>query len=277
MNRILLLTAGLVLGALLAGCSKPEAPTPEMPDVLGHIHGLGVDPADNSLYVATHTGLHRVSDSGKRTRVADRYQDTMAFTVIGPRHFLAGGHPDLREQLPPHLGLIETKDAGKSWTALALQGKADFHILEPVDGTLYAYDSVAGTLLSTTNRRTFKTIVHTPLLGLATFADSADLLGTTDQAQLVRIDPAATTIKPVDGPRLVVLDTTKSGDVVGVAPDGAVHVSTNDATSWKQAGSINGPPAALTTAGKAWYAATHDAVFRSTDRGMTWRTVLDES
>jgi hypothetical protein len=48
---------------------------------------------------------------GKPERVADRWQDTMGFAVVGPDHFLASGHPDLREDLPAHLGLIESTDS----------------------------------------------------------------------------------------------------------------------------------------------------------------------
>lgn len=32
-------------------------------------------------YVATHFGLFLVPDAGKPTRIADRWQDTMAFTI----------------------------------------------------------------------------------------------------------------------------------------------------------------------------------------------------
>ena len=73
-----------------------------------HVHGLGINPADGALYVATHTGLFRMergSDdwpNGSGTRL----QDTMGFAVVGPDRFLGSGHPDLRDDLPPLLGLI---------------------------------------------------------------------------------------------------------------------------------------------------------------------------
>ncbi|KRF11463.1 hypothetical protein ASG90_17120 [Nocardioides sp. Soil797] len=73
---------------------------------MGHIHGLGVDPADGTLYAATHFGVMPIEDDGSTTRIADGWQDTMAFTIIGPNHFVGSGHPDLREDLPPHLGRI---------------------------------------------------------------------------------------------------------------------------------------------------------------------------
>ena len=69
------------------------------------------------MFVATHTGLFRAGrEQARAVRVAGRHQDTMGFTVVGPDRFLGSGHPDGRENLPPFLGLIESRDAGASWT-----------------------------------------------------------------------------------------------------------------------------------------------------------------
>ncbi|MEN8652208.1 hypothetical protein ABCR94_16755 [Streptomyces sp. 21So2-11] len=48
-------------------------------------------------------------------RIADRYQDTMGFTVTGPRTFLASGRPSPADPTAasPHLGLIRSTDAGQ--------------------------------------------------------------------------------------------------------------------------------------------------------------------
>ncbi|MFJ3954758.1 hypothetical protein ACIPXV_32810 [Streptomyces libani] len=59
---------------------------------LSHIHGLGVDPADGQLYVATHGGVIAVADDGSSQRVSDT-ADYMGFTVAGPKTFLGSGHP----------------------------------------------------------------------------------------------------------------------------------------------------------------------------------------
>src|SRR5918992_2246739 len=63
-----------------------------------HVHGLGINPADGSLFIATHTGLFRVGrDSQRAVRVGDRFQDTMGFSVVGADRFLGSGHPDARD------------------------------------------------------------------------------------------------------------------------------------------------------------------------------------
>lgn len=66
----------------------------------GHLHGLGVDPADGTVYAAGHLGLFRFSD-GKALCVADRAQDLMGFTITGPSVFLSSGHPSPAGAPPP--------------------------------------------------------------------------------------------------------------------------------------------------------------------------------
>jgi len=240
---------------------------------VGHIHGLGVDPADDSLYIATHFGLFRVDGAKKPERVADRWQDTMAFTVVGPGHFLGSGHPDLSEDLPPHLGLIESTDAGESWTPLALQGEADFHILEPIGDVLFAYDATTGRLLRTEDRDQFDEVLTGDLLSVAATEES-DLFATTGKGQLISIDASTGQTRELGGPTTAYLDTTANGDLAGIGPDGAVRVSDDAGKTWQEAGSIGGQPAAFTITERGWYAATSDEAFRSGDNGSTWTQVL---
>lgn len=60
---------------------------------LSHVHGLGVDSADGQLYAGTHYGLIRVPEDGDPTLVGEVKHDFMGFTVVGPDHYLASGHP----------------------------------------------------------------------------------------------------------------------------------------------------------------------------------------
>lgn len=271
------LTAVLLGAALLTGACAEDTPTtaPSGHDTsVGHIHGLGVDPEDGSLYVATHSGLFHVDLSGRPSRVADRHQDTMAFTVVGPGHFLGSGHPDLREDLPAHLGLIESTDSGETWTPLALQGEADFHILEPAGDTLYAYDASSGRLLRTEDRRSFDEVLRGPLISVAAVDDRGPLIATTGDGQLVSIDAGTGETRELGGPPMVYLDTTPAGALAGLDPDGVVRVSTDTGRTWRAVGSIDGQPAAFTITDQGWYAATETAVYRSTDDGETWSRVL---
>lgn len=270
---------GLLATLVLSGCAAAQEaePTPVGADdhSVGHIHGLGVDPADDTVYVATHHGLFHVDDSGEPRRVADRWQDTMAFTVVGAGHFLASGHPDPREDLPPHLGLIESRDAGETWQPLALEGEADFHILEQAGDTLYGFDATSGRLLVTADERTFEEVVRRPLLSLTVDPHAPNaVLAVTPETQLIRIDAATGDTEDLPGPALVLLDTTSLGQVVGIDVAGTIHVRGDAGQTWQARGTIDGPPAAFSTTDEAWYAATTDQVFRSDDDGASWEQVL---
>src|ERR671914_2642920 len=119
--------------------SEPSRPKTGDPGPI-HVHGLGINPADGALFVATHTGLFRAAEGERKARrVADRFQDTMGFSVVGPDRFLGSGHPDGRERLPPFLGLIESRDAGETWQPISLHGKRDFHVLEAARGRVYGF------------------------------------------------------------------------------------------------------------------------------------------
>ena len=94
------LVVGLLVALVGVGCGgdQPAAPLAHIVDDPGvvHVHGLGINPADGALYAATHTGLLVVRGGGA-SRVANRYQDTMGFTVVGADRFLGSGHPDVRD------------------------------------------------------------------------------------------------------------------------------------------------------------------------------------
>jgi hypothetical protein len=267
----------LLAATLLAGCAQDNATTPaasDDPHAIGHVHGLGVDPSDGVLYVAGHNGVFRVED-GVPTRVADRWQDTMAFTVAGPRTFLASGHPDPREGLPPHLGLIESTDAGQSWTALSLQGEADFHALAISGGRVYGYDSTSGRLMSTTDRKSWRTIATGQYVDLAALPAREDRVLATTPAGEVHEVPLQGEARAVAGtPPLLLLDSSPAGQLVGLSGAGEVYTSDGAAGPWKEVGRVAGTPAALSATEAAWFVATHDAIYESGDRGSTWTPVL---
>lgn len=245
--------------------------------VMGHIHGLGVDPADGVLYTATHYGLFRLED-GAASRVADRWQDTMAFTVVGERHFLGSGHPDLREDLPVHLGLIESTDAGVTWNALALQGEADFHALEPAGDLLYASDALTGSVMVTSDNNTFRTIAELSVVDLAADPrDPAHVLATTPRGTLESIDSSTGRQETIDAPPLAFLDWPKTALLVGLGPSGDVHISQDAAATWTRATSVPGDAAAIEITTTAWYVATTEGLFSSTDEGRSWAPMRIQS
>ncbi len=170
-----LLLVAIVAGAVFVNRRYDVAVVDEVP--IAHVHVLGIDPADGSLNVATHTGSFRFPNgSTKPTRIRKSYQDTMGFTVAGPNHFLGSGHPDVpgrRSGLPTRLGLIESTDAGVTWTARSLSGDADFHGLAVAGELTYGWDSTSGRLMASQDLTNWET---RSTLDLAAFGvDPADV------------------------------------------------------------------------------------------------------
>lgn len=277
-RHALVAALGIWAALVVAGCSSsgPTArPASGQDDLLGHVHGLGVDPADGALYVASHMGVFRRGEEGELARVADRWQDTMAFTVVGPGHFLASGHPDLREDLPPHLGLIESTDAAKTWDALSLQGSADFHALDVSGDFIYGFDAAAGALLNTDNGRRWRVMDRTPIADIAADPSDTDLLlATTSQGELLAYEVFAGTATPLEGaPPLTFLDWADGDSVVGATASGEMYLSPDRGQTWQRLPSVAGDVQALDAGPDSWHVATTHGIYRSSDGGRSWRSL----
>ena len=237
-----------------------------------HVHDLGVNPTDDRLYVASHTGVFRLESDGF-SRVADRYQDTMAFAIAGPDRFLASGHPDLREDLPTFLGLIESTDAARTWTPVSLSGEADFHALETVGGTIYGLDSPSGDLLVSRDGTRWESWGRVPAVDLAADPDGRRVVLYTDpRGGLRRLQSGRAPERTATAPPLTLVDW-QPGALVGVGPDGAVKVSADEGATWVSRGRLPGAPQALETGRKRWFAAIDGAILISQDEGDTWTKI----
>jgi len=267
-----------VVGAfLLAGGDDNEsseglAALPGEDPGVAHVHGLGVDPADGTFYAATHHGLFRIPEKGTATRVANRYQDTMGFTVAGPRHFLGSGHPDQREDKPSKLGLIESTDAGQTWRSLSLSGQADFHALEYRHDTVYGYDSGTGQLMVSTDRRNWDHRAKLAMGDLAVSPDDADtILATTEQGLARSTDGGRSFTRVANAPGLLVLAWPTADALFGISSDGVVHHSPDGGRTWQTGGTVEGQPEAVTAPdGNRLYVATRTGIYASTDGGKTF-------
>jgi hypothetical protein len=265
----------------LAGCGQggqqaasPPEPAADQPEAvrLAHVHGLGINPADGDLYAASHYGVFRLPADGAPEQIAGLSQDTMGFTVVGPDHFLGSGHPDPSEtDQPPHLGLIESTDAGQAWRSLSLAGEADFHALEAKHRQVYGYDSQTRQIMVSADKTTWDPRARLALADFAVSPDNpAELLATTQQGP-ARSSDGGRSFSPVAGaPLLVLLDWPATDRLVGVAPDGTVHTSTDGGTGWTVTGRVPGQPEAITTHGAAVYVATDSGIYRSADNGATF-------
>lgn len=243
-----------------------------------HVHGLGINPADRSLFIATHTGLFRVSeDASEAVRVGDSFQDTMGFTVVGEDRFLGSGHPDLRTDLPPLLGLIESTDDGRTWESISLLGDADFHVLRSAGERVYGYDASNDRLVTSEDAgRTWNEAERpAPLIDLAVDPnDDLHLLaaGSSDLAQGLYESRDGGQSWERMGDSVGYLAWVSSDRLLLVDGNGDVSSSADGGRSFVRRGAIGGQPAALLgQAADELYVALHDGTIkRSMDGGATW-------
>ncbi len=270
------IVAALVVAIVVAVLSYlvlRDGATSESPSAgateLEHVHGLSVDPADGTLYAGTHYGLFRLPEQGEATRVAGRVQDFMGFTVAGPGHFLASGHPGEGQEGPSSLGLIESADGGQTWQPLSLAGEADFHALEYRHGQVYGVNSLTGQFLVSDDKKTWDARSDLPMADFAVSPTDPDVILATTEQGLARSADGARSFGLVSGaPLLLLVSWAEDGTIVGVGPEGGVHVSSDEGATWQQRGTLDGPPEALAARSQdEIYAAAGGAVLVSTNGG----------
>jgi hypothetical protein len=276
------MAALLGVAATLASCGGTEDESADRPSVVEdpgpvHVHGLGVNPSDGALFIATHTGLFR-SARGEQTarRVRDRFQDTMGFTVVGPNRFLGSGHPDGREELPPFLGLIRSANAGQSWQPVSLSGERDFHVLEAAGQRVYGFGSDfetrrQGLLVSDDAGHSWRpSEVPEPLLSLAIDPRDADRALASGEQGLYLTDDAGRRWRSLAN-QIGLVAWPRPSSAYLVTLDGRVQRSADGGVRWRHVGDVGGPPSAFEAEAGQLLVALHDGTIkRSVDAGRTW-------
>jgi hypothetical protein len=279
--------AAVITALLLLGCGgasdQPSPPVPASDPGVIHIHGLGRNPADGALLIATHTGLFRMSTGDRSAeRVAGLEQDTMGFTVIGRDHFLGSGHPGSIEEDPPFLGLIESRNAGSTWRPISLRGQVDFHVLEAQGETVYGFGSDWDTrqarfLRSDDRGRTWTRLAPPEgLLGLAIDPqDPRVSVALGEKRGWVSRDGGASW-RPLSVPGGMVTWSRDLG-LIAVDLEGVIRKASKPTGGWTEVGRLPGTPAALEAVDDELLAATHESqVLSSRDGGETWRDLVSE-
>jgi photosystem II stability/assembly factor-like uncharacterized protein len=240
------------------------------PAGMAHVHGLAIDPADGALLAGTHYGAFRVGEDGEIEQFGP-VQDFMGFSVAGPGHYVASGHPGAGQDGPGNLGLIESTDGGKTWNTVSLEGKADFHTLKARHGRVYG--STGGQLMVSEDKRNWEQRASIPIADLAVSPDDPDTLIVTTQQGLGISTDGGRQFQALPGtPALFLLSWSEDGTLVGVDPNGTLHVSDDDGKTWSERGNAGGQPAALTATDDEIFVATRDGqVVESSDGGNTFQ------
>ncbi|MCF1593210.1 F510_1955 family glycosylhydrolase [Streptomyces muensis] len=235
---------------------------------VSHIHGLGLAPADQRLYVATHEGVHTPDADGKPELVGDSKDDFMGFTLADDKTFYASGHPTSGG----NKGLIRSTDAGRTWKSLSLSGEADFHALDFAHGTVYGYDSTNGLVRTTKDGVSWKDGARLEALDIAVSPTDPGVILATTAEGVARSGDGGKTFAPGQKPAMTFLSWSTKDALYGIDPSGGLHRSTDGGTTWKKVSAVpGGRPQALTAvAAEHVLAATRTGVFESKDGGRTF-------
>ncbi|GAB2972371.1 hypothetical protein GCM10023080_040630 [Streptomyces pseudoechinosporeus] len=274
-TRTLFAATGTALAALaLAACGSGASDTgaaSEESTALSHVHGLGVDPADERVYVATHHGLYTVAKGQEPKLVGDRKDDFMfmGFTVTGDNTFVASGHGAPGNGRPGNVGLIETKDAGTTWTSRSLSGEADFHSLDSAKGIVYGYEG--GRIRVSSDLKTWDDRATLEALDLAVSPNGDRLLAGTAEGVVTSTDGGRTFAEGAE-PVQAFLSRPTEKSLFGIDLSGKLSRSADGGKTWKRLTAVpGGQPQALTAVNADHIlAATQTGVYESRDGGKTF-------
>jgi len=94
---------------------------------LTHVHGLAYSADGKRLMIPSHHGL-AVYAGGKWSKASGPQHDYMGFSATA-KNLYSSGHPAPGSGLVNPFGLIRSRDGGRTWDKLGLEGETDFHLL----------------------------------------------------------------------------------------------------------------------------------------------------
>ncbi len=240
-----------------------------------HIHGLGGDPADGSVYVATHEGLYRIEADGDHVEpVGNSRDDFMGFSMLDAKTFLASGHPAPGGSRPQDLGLIRSDDGGLGWRAVSLSGEADFHLLRARERHVYGFSGEL--LVSEDGGRSWTGRDSLPgkLYDLAISPSDPRFVAISTDDGIYTSSDAAKTWRRAGAAAPGLLAWPARGRLFLVDAGGEISESRDAGRRWRAAGSIGGGPVVFAVAGARLLAALEDnSIVVSDDFGRSWRRI----
>src|SRR5213083_2566852 len=110
---------------------------------LTHVHGLAYSADGKRLMIPSHHGL-AIYERGKWSKAPGPEHDYMGFSATA-NHVYSSGHPAPGSGLVNPFGLLRSRDGGKTWDKLGLEGESDFHLMATSWNTnaIYVWNAAA--------------------------------------------------------------------------------------------------------------------------------------
>jgi photosystem II stability/assembly factor-like uncharacterized protein len=276
---------GLLIALIATGCGSKTIRVVDSSRG-PHIAAFAVNPKDGSMLLATNRGLYAIHGS-KATPIRSEVKvkqetgrfgtNVSAFAFTGPDRLVGSGHPD-SPTLPGSLGLIESSDDGRSWSAVSRVGLSDLHVIKPQPGALVAFDTTLGaTIVSRDGGKTWSER-QTPASAVLDIAvDPSDpryLIASTGK-ELSRSTDQGNTWKALGPAGRAELAWGGKG-LFRADHDGTVLTSKDRGRSWSRVGKLDGSPGKLveTSDGNLYVALDDGSIQRSENGGREWKTVF---
>lgn len=268
-----------------AGSSRDLAVPWVDPDGVTPIVGsVDVNPADDSVWFSTNTGMWRVPpDGGEPEQVTGRLQSQeispeLVIRFRGPDRLIASGHPPPDSTLPPALGVIESDDAGATWSEISGLGEFDFHSIQISGDAIVASAFPASAMsISRDGGRTFEDRVAPGAL-IDLEADPRDprrLIASTQEG-VSRSDDEGRSWRERDRVPNVRFAWPEPDALYRVDPGGPVSFSADGGQTWQERGNTGGEPQAMfaDTADHLLVALRDGTIKESDDGGRTWSDLV---
>src|SRR5260221_42778 len=112
---------------ILVGLASAIATQAAAQVTLMHVRGLAYSPDGKRLMIPSHHGL-AVYENGKWSKAPRPQHAHMGLSATG-KNLYSSGHPAPGSGLINPFGLLRSRDGGKTWEKLGLEGESDFHLL----------------------------------------------------------------------------------------------------------------------------------------------------
>ena len=128
---------------LVAGAAAAQSSV-----TLTHVHGLAYSADGKRLMIPSHHGL-AVFEHGRWSKAPGPQHDYMGFAATAKALF-SSGHPAPGSGLVNPFGLIRSRDGGRTWENLGLEGETDFHLLAAGwnTGAIYVWNPAPNTRMN---------------------------------------------------------------------------------------------------------------------------------